>query len=182
MHVLQNWVENVRINIKTQMILVEAMLMHMEDREAIWENSMASPRFVTNIMAFAPMDKGRATDIIHLNFSKAFDMVPYNILLSKLERYRFDGWTVQWMKNWLKDWVQRVVVSGSMSGWRSVMSDAPRVLGLILFNIFISGIDNGVKCTLSKFADDTKLWSVVDTTEGWDAIQRDLDRLSSGPR
>ncbi len=56
------------------------------------------------------------------------------------------------------------------------------LLGLILFNIFINDIDSGVTCTFSKFADDTKLWSVVNTPEGWETIQRDLDRLSNGPR
>ena len=52
----------------------------------------------------------------------------------------------------------RVVVSGLMPGWRPIMSDVFQVsvLGLALFNIF-AHMDSGIKCTLSKFADDTKL-------------------------
>lgn len=118
---------------------------------------------------------GLPMDIVYLDSSKAFDTVSHGLLLEKPVLV----WTSDVCSGWETGWeaAHRVVVNSSFSNWQPATSGVCQgsKLAPTLFTIFISDLNNGIKCILVKFDNDTKpvgkwtLWKV--------ALQEDLDRL-----
>ena len=110
-------------------------------------------------MATESSDKGTQLDISYLDFSKAFDRVPHKRLCSQMKCHDIGGSTLKWIETWLSGRQQRVLLNGNRSEWKGVLSGVPQgpVLGLLLFWMFINTIEDGVKSTVLKFADDFKV-------------------------
>jgi hypothetical protein len=131
----------------------------------------------------AAMDKKSGTHIhaVFLDWSKAFDKVPHERLLSKLEHYGIKGKLHGWFKSFLTGRTQQVVYGGSQSEPTNVLSGVIQgsVLGPLLFNIFVADLPNCVRNSdLKQYADDCSLSKEIKSQTDEKELQDDLDNVS----
>ena len=88
------------------------------------------------------LDDNKYIAAISMDLSKAFDCLPDNLLLLKLEAYGLTKQSLNLLKNYLEEREQRVKVGGTYSEWSQLFKGVPRgsILGLVLFNVFINDI------------------------------------------
>ena len=121
-------------------------------------------------------NQGQQTDIIILDFSKAFDTVPHVELLYKLQSYGITGPIHQWLSAFLTRRYMRVVVEGEHTESVYVESGVPQgtILGPLLFLCHINDIPDFVSSTVRLFADDCLLYRTIKCLDDHLKLQQDL--------
>jgi len=130
---------------------------------------------------FNNMQDGKQTDVLILDFSKAFDKVGHKRLIQKLEHYGISGKTNRWIESFLSSRTQTVVLDGARSYEGEVASGVPQgsVLGPCLFLYYINDLPDGLTSTARLFADDTIIYITISSAIDTAILQADLDRLGA---
>ena len=127
------------------------------------------------------IDAKGQTDVILLDFSKAFDKVPHKRLLYKINYYGIASGLHTWIHDFLDGRSQQVLLEGVASNHTPVKSGVPQgsVLGPLLFLLFINDLPDCVSPSskVRLFADDCALYRDVNSTEDASQLQSDLNAL-----
>ena len=127
------------------------------------------------------LDNHKVISLVSMDLSKAFDTLPHDLIVKKLEDYGGDSKVINLVTNYLSDRQQRVRLSGQHSSMKTIMKGVPQgsIVGPILFNIFMNDLSYVIdECTLFTYADYTQLFkSAEDIDQVEHAINGDLKKV-----
>ena len=169
-------------------ILYKRLLHHTKSFIAPEQHGFMKGRStVTNLCVFTSsvsecLNNKNSVDCIYFDFSKAFDTVNHSILILKLiNDFEIPMYLVALLKNYLEGRTQYVAYRGACSKIFRPVSSVPQGsnLGPLLFNLFINDLPKYIKnSTALMYADDLKVFRVVNDENDAELLQRDVDNIS----
>ena len=125
------------------------------------------------------LDRGTSTHAVFLDFGKAFESVPHERLLLKLDHVGVRGELFRWIKAFLSNRQQRVPCNGCPSTWSRVVSGAPQgfILGPLLFLIYVNDIGDNLTSHSRLFPDNCVIYREISESSGCSTMQEDVARV-----
>ena len=157
----------------------------LDSQHGFRERLSTVTQLITSVNDWASTLEHRGqTDVILLDFSKAFDKVSHQHLSAKLHYYGIRGSTLHWINAFLDNHTQATSVNGQHSSWVDVTSGVPQgsVLGPALFLLYINDIQDNIKSNIRLFADVSIVYREITNPDDHIILQQDLQALAEWSR
>lgn len=125
------------------------------------------------------LDSSKEADVLSIDFSKAFDSVNHDHILTKLPGFGISGATLKWVSNFLGNRRQRVNFHGAFSQWHNVRVGVPQgsVIGPLLFTLYINDLAVDIQSNILRYADDHILYRIIHSSHDRQILQSDLHKI-----
>ena len=168
-------------------IIYSSIWHHLEDHNIICDkqhgfrsgHSCETQLLMTIHYLAQNLNNQKQTDVILLDFTKAFDKVSHKRLCPKLAHYGIRGALLTWINDFLTGRTQRVTVNGCISDDTRVTSGVPQgtVLAPLLFLVYITDLPKNIVSSVKLYADDVLIYRTINSEQDHMILQQDLNML-----
>jgi hypothetical protein len=169
-------------------IIVSNIMTHLDNNDFLHKSQHGFRKFrscETQLALFlhdilTSGESKKQVDAVFLDFKKAFDKVPHNKLILKLQSCGLNLKMVNWIRDFLSDRKQKVVIDGISSDIVRVTSGVPQgsVIGPLLFLIYINDLNSRVMSKIRLFADDAVIYREISDDADIETLSSDLNNVN----